>query len=132
MLKLIHPALSAILLASACNAAQAAQDCSNAVSTVDMQECAQKSLKAADADLNTSYQKLLKRLSGTSAPGEDNAASKRKLINAQKAWIVFRDADCDAQYQAHIGGTLRGLVSLGCKQQHTEQRTRELDNYLPN
>ncbi|UFH49374.1 lysozyme inhibitor LprI family protein [Pseudomonas sp. KNUC1026] len=132
MLKLIRPALSAILLASACSAAQAAQDCSGAVSTVDMQECAQKSLKAADADLNMSYQKLLKRLSGSSAPGEDNAASRRKLINAQKAWIAFRDADCDAQYQAHIGGTLRGLVLLGCKQQHTEQRTKELDNYLPN
>ncbi|PVZ10554.1 MULTISPECIES: lysozyme inhibitor LprI family protein [unclassified Pseudomonas] len=131
MLKLIHPALALPMLLIACNGAYAAKACGEAVSTADMQACAQSALQAADDELNTSYKRLLQRFSGPSAPGEDNAAARRKLIAAQRAWITFRDADCDAQYQAHIGGTLRGLVMLGCKQQHTEQRTKQLNSYFP-
>lgn len=103
-----------------------AVDCKNAVTTPDMNECAAIDQKKADARLNQVYQRVLKSLE----PDAGGAETKKKLVEAQRAWIKFRDADCAAVYQQHIDGTIRNMMHHGCMQARTEQRIKELKQFL--
>jgi uncharacterized protein YecT (DUF1311 family) len=51
----------------------------------EMNRCTDLDARAADADLNNVYKKLLSKLKS-----DDNATKKVRF--AQRAWIVFRDA----------------------------------------
>lgn len=105
-------------------------DCANALTTVQMTQCAALDADAAEAQLNTAYQQLLKRLGQPDTATDKFSLMRQKLQVAQRAWIKFRDADCDAVYQVNASGTIRGLAALGCKRAHAEQRTKELQAYL--
>ena len=71
--------------------AHAAVDCANASDQATMNQCAGQDFKAADKELNTLYQQITGRL-------KDNPDGKKLLVSAQRAWLGFRDAEC--QYQA--------------------------------
>ena len=105
--------------------AAAALDCSKAMTTPDMNECAAIDQKKADARLNQVYQRVLKSLE----PDAGGAETKKKLVEAQRAWVKFRDADCAAVYQQHIDGTIRNVMHHGCMRARTEQRIKELNEF---
>ncbi|WP_296945718.1 lysozyme inhibitor LprI family protein [uncultured Massilia sp.] len=104
--------------------ASAATDCANASNTRAIEECAAREQKAVEAKLNTVYQDVMRRLAG-----RDDAAVRRKLQSAQRAWIAFRKADCDAVYEKWSGGTIRGTMFVGCMQRRAEQRIKELEDF---
>jgi uncharacterized protein YecT (DUF1311 family) len=64
--------------------------CKDAVSTKDMQDCMDDEWKKSDAELNRVYQESLKKLK------PEQAALLKK---AQRAWLSYRDAQCDADYK---------------------------------
>ncbi len=111
-------------------ATQAKPDCANASTTVQMTQCAALDADAAEARLNMAYKALVKQLTQPDTATDHYTQMRQKLQTAQRAWITFRDADCEAVYQVNSSGTLRGLAALGCKRQRAEQRTRELQGYL--
>ena len=83
----------AFAAAAALPGAAAAQECDRAdESQTGMNICAAADYRAADAELNQTYDKIVKRL------GADDATKKR-LKEAQRAWIAFRDAECDLRHQ---------------------------------
>ncbi|WP_323007590.1 lysozyme inhibitor LprI family protein [Pseudorhodobacter sp.] len=47
---------------------------------------------------------------------------KTALRAAQRAWIAFRDADCQLQYQMFIDGSMRSNIYTGCMLDKTAQR----------
>ena len=98
-----------------------ALDCNNAQTTVDMIECADKEYRAADQKLNQSYSAFKKSLD---APG--NAL----LLEAQRAWLKFRDTNCALAADQARGGTMAPLLEIGCRTSMTEQRTKELDEWM--
>jgi uncharacterized protein YecT (DUF1311 family) len=104
-----------------------AVDCARAVATPDLNECAAREQKAVEARLNGTYQKVLKELEERD---ENHVETRKKLVAAQRAWIKFREADCDAAYQHYIDGSMRNLVYSGCMQQRAAQRIKELDAFL--
>ena len=55
---------------------------------------------------------------------------KEELIKAQRAWIKFRDADCEFQYKMHEDGTIRMIIYPSCLHNHTKQRNIELQNLM--
>lgn len=91
--------------------AQPPNPCASASNTLEINECAQKELKAKDGELNKAYQALLKSLS-PSMQGDttDYAAVKRELAEAQRAWIKYRDSDCGAKYKFWEDGSIRGAM----------------------
>jgi len=121
----------AVLLAlTAQSGASGEQDCNKALTTMDINECASIEQAKVEKKLNSTYQRALKSLSG---PGTDRAHSakmKTSLVAAQRAWIKFREADCNAQYVKHAGGTIRTVVYIGCMQQHAAQRIKDLEDYV--
>ncbi len=98
-------------------------DCTNQVTQSDMNECAYKDLKNANEDLNNIYQALLSTLGGS---------EKKALIKAEKAWIGFRDSECDYEASASLGGTLHPLEIAGCQTKLSSSRTAELKKILAN
>ncbi|MBD9412035.1 lysozyme inhibitor LprI family protein [Stutzerimonas stutzeri] len=53
-------------------------------------------LDRVEASLNQAYQRLLKQLTQIDTPQDNYTEYRRKLLIAQRAWIKFREADCDA------------------------------------
>jgi len=76
----------------------------------------------ADIQLNRSYNNLLNKL-GTKA-------AKNKLINAQRAWLAFRDATCKYESDGMSSGTGESVLYNGCLATVTEERNLKLMEYL--
>jgi uncharacterized protein YecT (DUF1311 family) len=127
IMKLTAIFFSSALLATASAFAESADPCATQRNTIEINECAAAKLAAKDKELNAAYDMLLKSLAPKHKEDTtDYAAIKEKLVEAQRDWIKFRDNDCDARYRLNAGGTIRGLVSLNCKIEHTELRTKQL------
>ncbi|MGO4476938.1 lysozyme inhibitor LprI family protein [Massilia sp. 2TAF26] len=98
------------------------------MSTREINECAAIEQKAVEAKLNQAYQRTLKALDDE---GNESIETKKKLIVAQRAWVKFREADCDAVYQRNAGGTIRTVMYIGCMQTHAKERIKALEDFSP-
>ncbi len=110
----------------------AAGDCAEALSTVELNRCAAAEFEKADAELNATYQKALTAIPGfASDPPWDAKSWETALRASQRAWVSFRDAECDGHVAMFwTNGTGATGDILGCKTEKTEQRTKELkDRY---
>ncbi len=133
-LKLIVLAAALVLAGTPAHIAMAADevDCEKAFTTVDLNTCSEQALDVADKALNETYKKILADLA---LPDTENAAGNLKWTDAlkvsQRAWVAFRDADCD-KLMVHEagGGTATTGAILGCMTEMTEARTKDLkDRY---
>jgi uncharacterized protein YecT (DUF1311 family) len=103
------------------------QFCGKAQTTADMNDCAGGMLTAADKDLNTTYQAVLKKWANV--PGVVDSVRK-----AQRAWINYRDADVAARFADAGDAASRGTAYASA---HTiyqagvvRERTARLCEYL--
>ena len=96
---------------------RATDPCANPQTQFEMNQCAGKDYKAADAALNQVYQRLL-----TMLDDEEQA----QLKEAQTAWIKYRDLNCDFVGDQFKGGTMRPMVYANCLADMTRKRTTEL------
>lgn len=110
------------------NAPRAAVDCENAVSTVDMNACAQAELDRADVALNAAYKAALADIPEMASEAPYDAKGWEAALRAsQRAWVAFRDAECnDHVAMFWTGGTGATADILGCMTTKTEERTKEL------
>src|SRR5215813_6693235 len=91
--------------------------CASIVVTSDLVDCLTKARVTSDADLNTVYQDLKKRL---------DSSDSHRLTETQRLWIRFRDANCSAERALYDGGTGAAPAYLGCIEAMTRERTKEL------
>lgn len=111
-------------LAAAMTAAPAlAQNCTNPQSQADMNICAGKDYKASDAKLNAAYSEIVKRLG-------NEQEQKKLLLQSQRDWIAFRDAECAFSTAASKDGSIYPMLLSGCLQSLTDARTTQLNAYL--
>jgi uncharacterized protein YecT (DUF1311 family) len=89
---------------------------------------AQAKYEKADADLNKTYQHIIKNMQNDVYKDGlvDKARLKKTLIQAQTHWLAYRDSHCEAYYTFYSGGTSRNLDNLICLTQETEKRTQQL------
>lgn len=76
----------------------------------------------ADADLNKTYEALLKRL--------PDAESKTKLKESQRAWLVFRDAEAAFAGDQARGGSMAPTIRYATMTELTQQRIKQLKSHL--
>lgn len=112
--------ISGLALASLCGLVQAAQSCDDAATQQEMNACAGDEYQAADKALNTTYAEIMGRLDGD---------AKERLGAAQRAWIGFRDAECEFVSAPTSGDSINGMVKAGCLEELTRQRTETLESY---
>lgn len=120
-----HGIFALLLLASG---TAHAINCKEAITTPDLNHCAKQAQELVEVKLNKVYQQTLKELSQPDSEQEDYSEMKRKLIGAQRAWVKFRELDCDAVYTFHAGGTIRTVMFIGCMQKHAERRIKDLED----
>ncbi|OHX14745.1 hypothetical protein BI347_15470 [Chromobacterium sphagni] len=107
--------------------------CQNANTTLEINDCKQQQFDAKDKQLNQIYRELLQKLQANESQGGNPGVKDKPstlLIQAQRKWIAFRDADCNTKYQIYLDGSIRNMVYLGCKIERTAQRIKELDPKL--
>jgi uncharacterized protein YecT (DUF1311 family) len=98
------------------------QKCLNrAISNVEMTRCASLEYEYYDKELNVYYKRVMKRLI---------PEAKEQLRTAQRAWIKFRDENCEFWGYEMYGGTGVYIVQLGCLTEMTRKRTEELKDIL--
>ena len=104
-------------------------DCNNALSTVEMNFCADRDFAAADAALNAAYQKALQGIPHFAMdPPFDAPRWEKALRQSQRAWVAFRDAECkDHVAMFWTGGSGTTVAVLGCMTDKTKERTREIE-----
>ncbi|NVK35724.1 MAG: DUF1311 domain-containing protein [Rhodobacteraceae bacterium] len=94
-----------------------ALDCNNANTTYEMRECEAIELQKADDLLNQTYKKIRNDL---------DDKGKTILRDAQRAWIVFRDAECERLADMARGGSIAPLIRISCITSMTQQRVTDL------
>jgi uncharacterized protein YecT (DUF1311 family) len=82
-----------------------------------MHDCIAAELELQDARLNAVYHTLA---DSESSPG------RKKLVAAQRAWLKYRDANCEF-YADPDGGTAAALIAHDCVLRETAERVLELD-----
>ena len=96
-------------------------NCNNPQTQGEMNACAGIAYRNADRRLNQVYQQLIPKLS---------AARRQRLVTAQQAWIRYRDASCNFERSEVEGGSMAPMVQASCLARLTEQRTKDLQQYL--
>ena len=109
---------AAALLASG---AAWADDCSNANTQTEMNQCAAAQYQAADKKLNETWQQALKRASGQ---------QQELLKKAQQAWISLRDADCAFLASGAEGGSMQPMLISQCMTDKSVEREAFLASLL--
>lgn len=75
-----------------------------------------------DIRLNTVYEKLRAQMDPGDLP---------YLMSAQRAWLAYRDAQCEAEGRAGAGGgSEEGLYVLACKDELTRQQADRLNTFV--
>ena len=95
--------------------------CANPLSQVDMNQCAGKAYRDADAIMNQVYRKLVSMLD------EDE---KAQLKEAQLAWLKYRDTNCEFVADQYKSGSIRPLIHATCLGDVTKRRTTELKTQI--
>lgn len=89
--------------------------------TVDMRACIHNELERQDARLNFVYQKY----SASVAPNV-----LKRLREAQRAWIQYRNKDCAWAGAPDENATLGPLIIDGCHLDMTVRRANEIESLL--
>jgi uncharacterized protein YecT (DUF1311 family) len=111
-----------VLLTALCSAPAVASPCADQTQR-GLDACAGAARDKADAALNAVYKQIVARLN-------DDGAKTKRLIEAEKAWIAFRDAECAFANSDTEGGSIHSMEVTLCEEKLTTTRTQELRSYL--
>ena len=92
--------------------------CLNAANQRELTECVGREYMKADEKLNDIYKSLLTSL---------DREHQLKLKAAQRAWITFRDAECDLQASEALHGSMEKQLRYTCLQEVTTARIKDLN-----
>lgn len=108
-------------------------DCSNPQNQTTMNRCAFLDFEEADLELNAIWP-AARKANATFAQylTEERKADANALLEAQRAWIKFRDAHCTSIAMPNAGGTIYPLIYNSCRANVTRQRTEQLRALVEN
>ena len=133
-MKLLAPAAVALAAALICgptfaqnNPDEPKIDCAKAEAQTDLNICAALEFDAADKALNAQYKKTRAAMVAIDADlDNDMKGAEKALVKAQRAWVDYRDGECEAQGFEARGGSMEPMLVSGCKAELTKMRTKEL------
>ncbi|WP_376702587.1 lysozyme inhibitor LprI family protein [Mesorhizobium sp. ISC25] len=85
--------------------------------------CADAASRKSDYKLNELYQQIEARL-------KDDADTKALLVQAQRDWVKFRDAECSFQTAGAAGGSVAPTLIASCLDSLTQSRVKDFEAYL--
>ncbi len=112
--------------AESAGAAEPAFKCNPDGNQAELSQCAADDYTASDKKLNDTWKSLIDKF-------KDDKTTTAKLKTAQKAWIVFRDAEVEAQFACEGGncwGSMEGMLRNEVLKELTDTRTARLQKYI--
>jgi uncharacterized protein YecT (DUF1311 family) len=105
-------------------------DCANQITQLDMNVCAARDYETADTELNAVYKKAMDAVREMDEQvkdlGDHYVGAVEALKRAQRAWIGYRDGQCElAGFEAR-GGSMEPMLISSCLADLTTKRTAEL------
>lgn len=105
--------------------------CKNPIDQSTMTRCAFKDYHAADRAMNLQWAKALARRryldKSNVFPGYPLPSYEQALVKAQRAWIAYRDAQCEVEGQEMRGGSGEPEIVGRCLARITRERTAYLE-----
>jgi uncharacterized protein YecT (DUF1311 family) len=114
----LKPIQALIALAFLAPAPAFADACSNAQTQAQMDACAANEYRAATDTINNLYKETFRRYD---PQGQD------LLRKSERAWISFRDAECDFRTDGNKGSTIWPMVHAQCLTELTRVRIKQLE-----
>ena len=107
-----------------------ASDCTSAGTQTEMTICASRAYEQADAELNVQWAEtaaIMRELDNSiDRDFDDRPGYFQTMLEAQRAWLAFRDAHCTSEGFYARGGTMEPMLVAFCRAELTKQRTRQL------
>lgn len=101
------------------------RNCKNPITQTDINICFHEDFKEVDANLNSIYDAIMKKLQDYD---ENNGASHSETMQlSQEAWETYRHSACLAKTYKSDGGTIRGMEMSSCKIDLTLRRSEDLE-----
>ena len=116
-MSLARAAALLVLIAPTLPALAQSPNCAKATTQADLDTCSGTAFAAADKTLNAAYRSLI----ATLTPG-----GQQRLRDAQRAWVAFRDRECDFRSNGADGGSAAPMVAADCRTTLTQARTKDL------
>ncbi|MGZ8351365.1 MAG: lysozyme inhibitor LprI family protein [Allosphingosinicella sp.] len=106
--------------------------CDDPQAQADMNACASIDFHVADAELNRLWPRVVAAARAADAEldreFDQRPTEEATLREAQRAWLVFRDAHCTVEgYHEARGGSMEPMIYDGCRAQLTRARIAQLD-----
>lgn len=103
-----------------------------------MNICAQHEFRRADAAMNTAWRKARTHMRAMDDAGGASPAAQPDprpgyfdtMLEAQRAWLRYRDAHCRSENYAARGGSLEPLLVSKCRTRLTRRRTAQLNELV--
>jgi len=111
----------ALVTAALMPVAAQADECSKATTQAEMNICGGHELDQANATLNNLYKETMAKY---------DPAGQAALRKSERAWIAFRDAECDLRTDESKGGSIWPLVHAQCLTELTRARIKQLEKAL--
>jgi uncharacterized protein YecT (DUF1311 family) len=127
MLPTLHIALAAM---AALQTPYQDHHCDDPQHQADMNACAAIDFEAADAELNAVWSDVIagaREMDAEIDRAFDQAPTSEEVLReAQRAWIIFRDAQCTYEGHEARGGSMEAMIYNGCRARLTRERTAQL------
>jgi uncharacterized protein YecT (DUF1311 family) len=111
------------------------QACGDAISQMELDQCAGQQYRKADARLNAIYHKTIDLMKGDLADAQKDKDPNQikyvqqsidKLRAAEKAWVQYRDLHCEGARHQYEGGCMNPMIWGFCMADTTLDRIKEL------
>jgi uncharacterized protein YecT (DUF1311 family) len=89
-----------------------------AETTLGMEGCSEQVILKSDAKIDAVAKEIFARLGSN--------AARRRFVTAQRAWLTYRNADCESVSDKYEGGTLAGVVGADCAAKRTTRHLIEI------
>jgi uncharacterized protein YecT (DUF1311 family) len=109
-------------------AAEHRPDCAKVLDLTPMEQgvCMRQAYEEADRELNRVYGQVIKNIRRYSVTTEHGDAWEKSIREAQRAWVRFKELDCNVVEHEWFGGTGMGAAKWDCLRRVTRARIEEL------
>ena len=104
-------------------------ECDNPTTQDVPERCALADFEATEAVMTSQWEETvaeMKRLDAAREAGDTQPGYYETLLEAQHAWVQYRDAECRSESFLVRGAPAQRTIELQCKTYHTQVRTQEL------
>lgn len=105
---------------------QAMSACLDGPTKEEQEACAKMASDEVEIELNKAYRQLMSKWSAPDTSELPYTKVRDTLRQAQRSWVIYREADCQALYLLNEHTSFSNIVYLTCMTKRARTRIEEL------